>query len=500
MTTDALVAELTGLFPNGLAGRRIHAVGAGGIGISTVMQLARAQGAHVSGCDLAESSMWRYLAGQGFLLARGHDPAHLADAEGPVDLVVSAPAVAYLDPDQPELVAARQRGIPLVDWQALLGYLMRGSLGVSVAGVHGKGTTTALLGALAIAGGLDPTVEVGGVVPEWGTNVRIGQGACFINEADEWNYNFLHYHPRVVVLTAVEYDHPEFFGSYEAIRDAFLRFLHGMDLTPPDGAPSRPAIPPTLILNADSAGCLDVRSLLGGDWLGEVRTFGVATAEVDARAEDVHVAGETSFRLWLRGRDLGRVTLRTPGAHNVANALAAALAADILGVPDEVMVPTLAAFPGLRRRFEITEDARGITFVDDYAHHPHAVALTLETARLRFPNRRLVAVFQPTLYTRLHRFLQPFGAAFDQADEVVVVEIQPSRERDTGLVHGRDLVRVIQERPAFAGRAEAVCYGGDYAETVETLRPLLRPGDVLVVMGSGPVNRIIPPLRDEADG
>src|SRR5262249_59798335 len=131
---------------------------------------------------------------------------------GAADLLVVSPAVFYLRPDLPELVAARERAVPVVKWQALLGYLMAGSIGVSVAGVHGKGSTTALLGALAVAGGLDPTVEVGAVVPAWGSNVRIGRGSYFINEADEWNYNFLHYHPRVVVLTAVEYDHPEFFG------------------------------------------------------------------------------------------------------------------------------------------------------------------------------------------------------------------------------------------------------------------------------------------------
>jgi UDP-N-acetylmuramate--alanine ligase len=486
--------QLAHLFPAGLAGKRIHAIGAGGIGISTVIQLARARGAHVTGCDMSETSMSRFLAGQGVPIVCGHDPAHLVEDDDPVDLVVNAPAVAVLDPNQPELVAARELGIPVADWQELLGYLMAGSIGVSVAGVHGKGSTTALLGALAIAGGLDPTVEVGAVVPTWGSNVRIGHGPYFINEADEWNYNFLHYHPRIVVLTAIEYDHPEFFGSYDEIRDAFLRFLAGMDLAQRRSDSAGPR--PTLVLNADNPGCLDVRARLGADWPGTIRTFGVEASDADVRAADVRVAGETSFRLLLCGQDLGRVTLRTPGVPNVANALAAAAAADVLGVPLETIAPALAAFPGLRRRFEISEDARGVTYVDDYAHHPHAVALTLETVRLRFPDRRVVAVFQPTLYTRLHRFLQPFGAAFDAAHAVVIVEIQPSRERDTGLVHGRDLVREIVGRPAFAGHEDDVRYGGNFPETVETLRSMLRSGDVLVVMGSGPVNQIIQPLRD----
>jgi UDP-N-acetylmuramate--alanine ligase len=371
---------------------------------------------------------------------------------------------------------------------------MAGKIGVSVAGVHGKGSTTAVLGALAIAGKLDPTVEVGAVVPEWGSNVRIGQSAYFINEADEWNYNFLHYHPRVVVLTAVEYDHPEFFASYEAIREAFERFIAGMDMAQRDGAAPRP----TLVLNADNPGCRDIRDRLGDRWQGRIRTFGIEATGADVRALDARVAGETSFTLRLDGHDLGRATLATPGLHSVYNALAAVAAADVLGVTSDVHVPTLTAFGGLRRRFEITRDARGVTYVDDYAHHPHAVALTLETARLRFPGRRLVAIFQPTLYTRLHRFLAPFSAAFDAADSVGIVEIQPSRERDTGLIHGRDLVACIQARPAFAGKADAVFYGGTFEETVAALRERLRPDDVLVVMGSGPVNRIIPPLRDAA--
>jgi UDP-N-acetylmuramate--alanine ligase len=469
MGSTTEINQLAKLFPDGLAGRRIHAIGAGGIGISTIIQLARARGATVTGCDMAETSMSRYLQGQGVPITRGHDTAHLRDEA--FDLVV-----------------------PVVDWQELLGYFMIGSVGVSVAGVHGKGSTTALLGALAIAGGLDPTVQLGAVVPTWGTNVYMGNGPIFINEADEWNYNFLHYHPRVVVLTAIEYDHPEFFRSYEEIRDAFLRFLAGMDLAQRRSDLSRPR--PTVVLNADSPGCMDVRERLGANWPGAVRTFGIETVDAEVRGVDVRVGGETSFRLLLRGQDLGRVTLQTPGAHNVANAVAAAAAADVLGVPAETIAPTLSAFPGLRRRFEISEDTRGVTYVDDYAHHPHAVAVTLETARQRFPGRRVLAVFQPTLFTRLHRFLEPFSAAFDAADGVTVVEIQPSREQDTGLIHGRDLVRAIQGRPAFAGREDAVAYGGTFDETVAALRPQLRAGDVLVVMGSGPVNRIIAPLRD----
>jgi UDP-N-acetylmuramate--alanine ligase len=469
------------LFPEGLRGKRVHVVGAGGSGVSSSLLLAREQGAEVDGCDIAETTMTRVLSEKGVPILHGHDTAHVSG----VDLVITNPAVTTLHPDHAELSAARELGIPVAQWQALLGYLMRDRPGVSIAGVHGKGTTTALLGALAIAAGVDPTIELGALMPEWGSNVRLGHGPLFIQEADEWNYNFLNYHPRMVVLTAVEYDHPEFFPSYEAIRGAFVQFLQGMDMH----TDAEDGLPPTLVLNADSPGCLDVLAQLGS-WPGRVRRFGLDNEDVDVSAEEIRDDTETSFILKLRGAALGRVTLGIPGRHNIANAVAAAAAADALGIAPELLVPALSAFPGLRRRFEIVEDG-DVTFVDDYAHHPHAVALTVETARRRFPGRHLIAIFQPTLYTRLHRFLQPFSEAFDAADEAVVVEIQPSRERDTGLIHGSALAEKIAARPAFAARPDAVRYGGTYEETAQLLRALRQPGDVFVVMGSGPVNRVI---------
>jgi UDP-N-acetylmuramate--alanine ligase len=474
-------ASLVDLFPDGLRGKRIHAVGAGGSGISAVLRLAAEQGALVTGCDVAETTMSRLLNTQGVRVTLGHDPAHVVGC----DLVVTTPAVTFLDDQHPELAAAREQGIPVIQWQQLLGYLMRDAIGVSVAGVHGKGSTTALLGALAIAGGLDPTVEVGAVVSDWGANLRVGAGRYFINEADEFNYNFLNYHPRVVALTAVEFDHPEFFADYTAIRDAFARFLRGMDLSADSSLP-----PPALALNADSPGCLDTLRQLG-EWPGQVRTFALEAPDADTRAEDIRDDTETSFSLRIGGRALGRVTLSMPGRHNIANALAAATTANLLGADPDAFVPALNAFGGLRRRFQIIADG-DVTFVDDYAHHPHAVALTLEAVRRGFPGRRIIAVFQPTLYTRLHRFLTPFSESFDAADVAVIVEIQPSRERDTGLIHGRDLAARIAERPAFAGRTDSARYGGDFAETATLLREMRQAGDVVVVMGSGPVNQVIP--------
>jgi UDP-N-acetylmuramate--alanine ligase len=482
------LAALEAAFPEGVRGKRIHAVGAGGHGISAGLLVAHTRGALVTGCDHIPTPLSAMLCREGVPITVGHDTTHVADC----DLVVTNPAVTFLHPNHPELAAARALGIPVSQWQSLLGLLMRGLVGVSVAGVHGKGSTTALLGAILIAAGLEPTVEVGDVVRAWDSNVRPGQGRIIVNEADEFNYNFLSYHPRMVVLTEVEYDHPEFFDSYEEIRDAFAQFLGGMDTHAKDGQTA-----PTIVTSADSPGCRDTLAQLPAGWPGVVRTFSVEGRQADAMAHNVQVGEETSFDLTLSGARVGRVALRLPGRHNVANAVAAAAAARALGVSPDIIVSVLGEFEGLKRRFEIIEDS-DVTWVDDYAHHPHAVALTIATARLRFPGRRIVAIFQPTLYTRLQRFLTPFAEALAAGDEALVVEIQPSRERDTGIIHGRDLVQAIQEQPAFARKPDSARYGGDLAETAALLHQLRRPGDVLLVMGSGPVNQVIELAREAA--
>ncbi len=483
------LVALEAAFPDGVRGKRIHAVGAGGHGISAGLLVAHARGALVTGCDHVPTPLSAMLRREGVPVTVGHDTAHVAGC----DLVVTNPAVTFLHPNHPELAAARALGIPVSQWQPLLGLLMRGLVGVSVAGVHGKGSTTALLGAMLIAAGLEPTVEVGDVVRAWGSNVRPGVGSYFVNEADEFNYNFLSYHPRMVVLTEVEYDHPEFFRSYSEIRDAFAQFLRGMD-TSPAGA-NMPS--PTIITSADSPGCRDTLAQLPADWPGVVRTFSVEGAQADAMAYDVQVGEETSFGLTLDGKRVGRVALRLVGRHNVANAVAAAAAASALGASPEVIVRVLGEFDGLKRRFEIIGDG-DVTWVDDYAHHPHAVALTIATARQRFPGRRIVAIFQPTLYTRLQRFLIPFAEALAGGDEAVVVEIQPSRERDTGLIHGRQLVEAIRKQPSFARKPGAARYGGDFAETATLLNQIRKPGDVMLVMGSGPVNQVIDLARESS--
>src|SRR5579859_637376 len=294
------LAALEVAFPDGVRGKRIHAVGAGGHGISAGLLVAQARGALVTGCDHIPTPLSAMLRREGVKVTVGHDTAHVAG----YDLVVTNPAVTFLHPNHPELVAARDLGIPVSQWQPLLGLLMRGRVGVSVAGVDGNRCSTALLGAMLIAAGLEPTVEVGDVVRAWDSNVWPGAGHIIVNEADEFNYNFLSYHPRMVVLTEVEYDHPEFFRSYEEIRDAFAQFLRGMDTSPADDG-----TPPTIVTSAESPGCRDTLAQLGPDWPGVVRTFSVEGATADAMAREMRLSDTTSFDLILDGDPVGRVTL-----------------------------------------------------------------------------------------------------------------------------------------------------------------------------------------------
>jgi UDP-N-acetylmuramate--alanine ligase len=485
-----------------LKGMRLHFMGIGGQGISAVAQMALQAGVSVSGCDQASSATTKMLAKLGIPLEIGHSPEHLAQA----DALIYVPAAVAFNPRNPELLAARERGLVVMTWQEMLGQWLEGYCLLSVSGVHGKGTTTAMLALALLDAGLDPTCEIGAVVPRFGTNYRIGQSSYFVNEADEFNNNFWHYHPRLAIVTSIEFEHPEFFADYREYLDSFEHFVRGMDL-----AGDWP-FEPTLILNAGSPGCGDLRSRLA-DWPGRVLTYAVeeeAAVEADFVACALRLEGETSFR--IRARDeasalAGRsVSLRLPGAHNVENALAALVAATSVGVEAEIAIAAVANFGGTRRRFEIRNEGplrlageiRDVLLVDDYAHHPTAIARTLRAARKRYPERRLVAVYQPHMYSRTKTFFEQFLSAFDEADEVVIVDIYPAREHDTGLVHSRELAEALSRQPQLARRGTRVVYGGGVRECAALLRRTLRSGDLALIMGAGDVYQATEELLEES--
>ncbi len=495
-------------------------MGIGGQGISAVAQMARLAGDVVTGCDRQASATTRMLERAGIAVAIGHNPEHVVGQGAEIDALVISPAVTALDADNPELVEARRRGVRVISWQELLGELMRGKCLLSVSGVHGKGTTTAMLALMLVDAGLDPTVEIGAVVPRFGANYRLGQSRYAVNEADEFNHNFWHYHPRLVVVTSIEFEHPEFFADYEAFLAAFEHFIRGMDMS------GDRSLPPTLVLNADSPGCLELRDRLS-DWPGRVVTCsvaGLAPSQEEAgaasireqatfQAVDVKLEGETSFR--VRGPD-GKVwaetiRLRLPGVHNVQNALAALTAASLLGVDAATIRQTLEDFSGIRRRFEIRHAgslaiegengqvrlAEDIILVDDYAHHPTAIEATLQAARLRYPERRLVAVYQPHMFSRTKTFFEQFRTAFDAADVALIADIFPARERDTGLISSQDLAAAIAQRPAFASGKREVMHSGGVQETASMLRRVLRSGDLVLIMGAGDVYTVTEMLLQE---
>src|SRR5438105_2489527 len=386
-------------------------MGIGGQGISAVAQMVlEAEGDKVSvtGCDMQASATTRALEGIGVPVHIGHSADHLAN----IDKLVVVPAALVLNPDHPELVTARVRGIPMITWQEMLGELMRKKCVLSVSGVHGKGTTTALLSLMLVDAGFDPTCEVGAIVPRFGVNYRLGKSQYFVNEADEFYNNFWHYHPRVAIVTSIEFEHPEFFADYAAFLASFEHFVRGMDME------SDWSIPPTLILNANSPGCFELLARLT-DWPGRIVTYGLSIPEKDRnttytaskqatfegtsvftsntsmtnaehipskiqgeatfQAYDVKLEGETSF--CVRTQERGtfpagrRIRLHLPGAHNVQNALAALTAASIVGVDTETIITTLEDFRGIRRRFEIRNQTPilvngkmlDIILVDDYA-------------------------------------------------------------------------------------------------------------------------------------
>lgn len=484
-------------------------------------QMARLAGEDVSGCDRQMSATTRLLEQAGIPVQIGHSASHL---EG-VDTLVLSPAVPALDPNNPELLAAHARGIPVVPWQELLGKFMQGKCVLSVSGVHGKGTTTAMLALVLVDAGLDPTCEIGAIVPRFGANYRLGKSDYFVNEADEFNHNFWHYHPRLAIVTSIEFEHPEFFADYAAFLDAFEHFIRGMDMT------GDWPIPPTLILNANSPGCADLRNRLS-DWQGKIVTYAIAEKDghvasinkkqaafestsdkkvtndefipsnhkqVTFEAFDVRLEGETSFRVRSdAGNSLATdivFHLNLPGMHNIENALAALTAASIAGVDGETIRHSLASFNGIRRRFDIRHNGPllvngrrvDVMLVDDYAHHPTAIAATLEATRKRYPDRRILAVYQPHMFSRTKTFFDQFLTAFADADVTIIADIFPARERDTGLVSAQQLVEAMRQQTYVTVENKQVLHGGSVEATAEVLSRTLQTGDIALIMGAGDI-------------
>ncbi len=441
--------------------RRLHFVGAGGVGMSGIAELLLlATPLEISGCDLARSEITQRLERLGAKIAVGHDPAHVEAA----DLLVISSAVKD---SNAEVEAARARGIPVIRRAEMLGEIMRLKQGVAVAGTHGKTTTTSLTGLVLTEAGFDPTIVVGGQVHILGTNARLGKGEYLVAEADEYDRSFLELTPVVAVITNVEADHLDTYRDLPDILDAFATFANRVPFFG------------SVVVCADDPGAASLIPRIKR----RVVTYGESpTAELSARSVRLE-ATVTSFEVWeaAAGR-LGAVRLRLPGRHNVANALAAIAVGRELLIPFETIARALASFTGVVRRFELKGERDGVLVVDDYAHHPTELKATLAAARQVYPDRRLVALFQPHLFSRTRDFAEDFGRALAAADVNIVMDVYPSRETPLPGVTGE----LVAEATRRAGH-RAVIYTHDKKRVVDCLEQTLRPGDLLLTLGAGDV-------------
>jgi UDP-N-acetylmuramate--alanine ligase len=448
---------------------RVHFVGIGGAGMSGIARIMLAGGVAVSGSDSASSPQLDDLAALGAVVTVGHTAASLGDAD---TLVVSS----AIRPDNPELVEARRRGLRVLHRAAALASVMLGHQGIAIAGTHGKTTTTSMIATVLRACGADPSYVIGGILAETGLGADRGNGAAFVVEADESDGSFLMLSPAAAVVTCVEADHLDNYADLAEIEAAFTAFTRKID----DGG--------LLVACADDRGA---RDLAGRDRAGlRVVTYGTA-ADASYRVSDVRPRGMAAS-LTITGADGTAVhdggpfsvDIAVPGHHNALNAAAAFALAAELGFPPAQIAAGLAAYGGARRRMELKGEADGVRVVDSYAHHPTELAADLAAARDVAGGGRVIALFQPHLFSRTRIFAADFGAALGQADEVLVLDIYAAREDPEPGVTGRLVADAVPgDRAQFLP---------DRASAPAVVAGLAKPGDLVLTMGAGDVTALGP--------
>jgi UDP-N-acetylmuramate--alanine ligase len=440
-------------------GSAVHFVGIGGAGMSAIAKVLLERGVTVSGSDLKASRPATLLEAMGSRVHIGHDAAHVGDAE----VVVVSSAIPERNP---ELRAARERGLRVVSRGEALAAVLAGLRTIVVAGTHGKTTTTSMIVSALRAAGRDPTYLVGGGLNDAGTNARSGRDDLAVAESDESDGSFLLLRPAIAVVTNVEPDHVDYWTSEEALRDAFARFVSSTDSS---GAVIVPAAQPDVVAWAEGASAACVTFGDGGDVAAASARFG---------------AGEVSFDLEAGG-ERHPVHLRVPGRHNVMNALAAAAACRAAGLTLAEAASGLGEYRGVERRLHVRGEARGVTVIDDYAHHPTEVRATLDAARPG-PWGRVVAVFQPHRYSRTRAFAREFGASFAGADRVVVTDVYGAGEEPVPGVTGK----LVADAACRALPGRPVAYLPHREELLGYLTATARPGDAILTLGAGDVTAV----------
>lgn len=446
--------------------RHIHMIGIGGSGMSGIAEVLLNLGFRVTGSDLHASEVTAHLIACGAEVRIGHSEKNIAAA----DVVVYSSAVR---PENIELRAAREARIPIISRAEMLAELMRMKFGIAVAGTHGKTTTTSMIGTILQEAGLDPTLIVGGIIRTLGSGARLGSSEFLVAEADEFDRSFLRLSPTLAVITTIEAEHLDTYLGLGEIQDAFVEFANRLPFYG------------SVILCQDDPGIQEILPRIKRP----VTTY-------SAQSESDYMVAELKFdqinsryRLFQYGKSSVLVELQVPGIHNVANSLAAMAVAAEVDIPLDIAARALGNFAGVKRRFELRGEVGGVLIVSDFAHHPTEIQMTIETARRGWA-RRIVVLFQPHLYTRTRDFAEEFGKALAGADVVLATEIYPAREKPLPGITGR----LVAESTRAAGCRD-VHFCADHAAIEEALHKVLRPGDLLIVMGAGDIWKIAEELR-----
>lgn len=437
--------------------KNIHLIGIGGIGMSGLAQLLSKNGYHVTGSDLGRGETVRLLETQGVRVFQGHDSLHVQGAE----LVVYSSAVS---PENPELAAARKQDVLCITRGEMLAELMRLKYGVAVAGAHGKTSTTSMTGVTLVAAGLDPTVVVGGRMDNFGgTNARLGEGDFMVVEADESDGSFNRLSPSIAVITNMDREHLDHYGSMEALEKAFVTFGNKV-----------PFYGLTIYCGDDS-----YLQRLSAQITRRKRSYGFNSGNA-YRIETYTPSHEGSVFTVRVGQDAVELKLRVPGRHNALNAVAALAVADELGISREVTTAALSSYTGVARRFQLRGEKRGVRFYDDYAHHPTEIGATLAAARERFPDSRIRVIFQPHRYSRFSDLWSGFTECFDACDGVAVTDVYAAGELPLDGVHSTRFAHELSQRRSIP--VQKISSG---MEGIDFWLQDAQDGDVVFTLGAG---------------
>lgn len=441
--------------------KKIHFVGIGGIGMSGIAELLLNQGYRVSGSDLKESDTTRRLVELGGEVHIGHQAENITE----VDVVVTSTAVKS---DNPEVVEAQRQHVAVIPRAEMLAELMRMKFGIAIAGTHGKTTTTSMMSVVLHHAGVDPTAVIGGKLDAFGSNAKLGRGKFLVAEADESDGSFMHLSPTIAVVTNIDEDHLDYYSGLAQIKQIFLDFINKV-----------PFYGRAIL-------CLEDKNIQ--DILPEVKkrftSYGFSS-QADFYADEIKQRqGRTSFRAYYRGAELGRISFKLPGRHNVLNALAVIAVAHELEIPFQTVIGGFRNFGGLQRRFQVCDEIGGIMLVDDYGHHPVEIRATLGAAKSGW-NRRVIAVFQPHRYSRTAALFEDFKKAFYQADLLVVTDVYAAGEDPIAGASAEALAQGVLEHGH-----KTVTYRSSLEEVADYVTEIAEPGDMVITLGAGNVNQV----------